>query len=59
MTDQAKAPETKTTGTVGGANPESGSGDAARGLGGHSKDASHGEGAPAQYTEKGEAKKPG
>ena len=59
MTNEAKDPDVKTTGTVGGANPKSGSGDAARGLGGHSKDANHGAGAPAQYTEKGEPAKQG
>ena len=42
----------KVTGTAGGAsNPKTGSSDAARGLGGHSKDASHRPGAPAEYVE--------
>lgn len=45
------AEEPKVTGTVGGANPNSGSADAARGLGGHSKDADHGSGTPAEYKE--------
>ena len=49
-------PEIKPTGTTGAPNPKSGSADAARGLGGHSKDASHKPGAPAEYVEKGEAK---
>ncbi len=55
-----KKPETTTdvtdtvTGTVGAPNPKTGSADAARGLGGHSKDASHEKGAPAGYVEKGE-----
>ena len=39
------------TGTTGGPNPKSGSADAARGLGGHSKDASHGKGEPAEKAE--------
>ncbi len=52
-------PETpKPTGTTGAPNPKTGSSDAARGLGGHSKDASHEPGAPAQYVEGGEAAKP-
>ena len=41
------------TGTVGAPNPKTGSADAARGVGGHSKDASHEPGAPAGYVEKG------
>ena len=49
---------TKPTGTVSAPNPKSGSSDAARGLGGHSKDASHEPGAPAEYVEKGEATNP-
>ncbi len=44
---------TKTTGTTGAPNPKTGSADAARGLGGHSKDASHKPGAPAGYVEDG------
>lgn len=55
MSDQK--PETPTdpeiTGTVGAPNPKTGSADAARGVGGHSKDASHEKGAPAGYVEKG------
>ena len=43
----------KPTGTTGAPNPKSGSSDAARGLGGHSKDASHKPGSPAEYVEKG------
>ena len=43
----------KPTGTTGAPNPETGSADAARGLGGHSKDASHKPGAPAEYVEEG------
>ena len=39
------------TGTTGAPNPKTGSGDAARGLGGHSKDASHAPGEPAEYVE--------
>ena len=46
------------TGTVGGANPRSGSSDAARGLGGHSKDAGHAPGEPAEYVEEGEPAPP-
>ncbi len=47
------------TGTTGAPNPKSGSSDAARGLGGHSKDAGHTPGSPAEYVEKGEpAEKP-
>ena len=47
-----KVPNPKVTGTAGGApNPKAGSSDAARGLGGHSKDASHTPGAPAEYVE--------
>ncbi len=47
-----KAP--KPTGTTSAPNPQTGSSDAARGLGGHSKDASHEPGSPAEYVEKGE-----
>ena len=51
-------PETpKPTGTTAAPNPKTGSSDAARGLGGHSKDASHEPGADAQYVEKGEPQK--
>ena len=56
MTEQEKA---KTTGTTGAPNPKTGSSDAARGLGGHSKDASHEPGEPAGYVEKGEPAKKG
>ena len=51
-----KTPETTdpaVTGTVGAPNPKTGSADAARGVGGHSKDASHEKGAPAGYVNKG------
>jgi len=48
----------KVTGTVGAPNPKTGSSDAARGLGGHSKDASHKPGEPAEHLEKGEPAKP-
>ena len=41
------------TGTIGAPNPKTGSADAARGVGGHSKDASHEKDAPAGYVEKG------
>ncbi len=44
----------KPTGTTGAPNPKTGSSDAARGLGGHSKDADHKPGSPAEYVEKGE-----
>ena len=43
----------KPTGTTGAPNPKTGSSDAARGLGGHSKDAGHKPGDPAEYVEKG------
>ena len=52
MTD--KTPDTKATGTATAPNPKTGSSDAARGLGGHSKDASHEPGQPAGYVEQGE-----
>lgn len=48
----------KVTGTTGAPNPKSGSSDAARGLGGHSKDASHAPGAPAEYVEDSKPAKP-
>jgi hypothetical protein len=48
----------KVTGTASAPNPKTGSSDAARGVGGHSKDASHKPGAPAEYVEKGESAKP-
>lgn len=51
MTDKPTDP--KVTGTTGAPNPETGSADAARGLGGHSKDASHEKGAPAGVVDKG------
>jgi len=54
MSDKPTDP--KVTGTTGVPNPKTGSSDAARGLGGHSKDASHEKGAPAGFVEKGEAK---
>lgn len=63
MTDEAKqtpnTTDTKSTGTTGGPNPQSGSADAARGVGGHSKDADHAPGQPAGYVEGGEAKPKG
>ena len=52
-------PETKppkVTGTTGAPNPKTGSSDAARGLGGHSKDADHKPGSPDEYVEKSEPK---
>ncbi len=55
MTEKPTAPEV--TGTTGAPNPKTGSSDAARGLGGHSKDASHAPGQPAGYVEKGEPAK--
>jgi hypothetical protein len=49
----------KVTGTTSAPNPKTGSSDAARGLGGHSKDASHEPGEPAQYLDNGKpARKP-
>ena len=47
------ADTTKTTGTTNAPNPKTGSSDAARGLGGHSKDASHKPGAPAEMLDAG------
>ena len=47
-----KVTDTKVTGTTGAPNPKTGSSDAARGLGGDSKDASHEPGNPAEYVEK-------
>ena len=59
MTEQTPAtkPPTKPTGTASAPNPKIGSSDAARGLGGHSKDAAHTPGAPAEYVEDGKAVK--
>ncbi len=54
-------PENETpesAGTPSATNPKTGSNDAARGVGGHSKDASHKPGAPAEYVDKGEPVKP-
>ncbi len=51
MTD--KTPDTKATGTATAPNPKTSSSDAARGLGGHSKDADHKPGAPSEYVEDG------
>ena len=48
-----KKTEPEVTGTTGAPNPKSGTADAARGVGGHSKDASHEKDAPAGYVEKG------
>ncbi len=57
MTEKpANTTETTVTGTTGAPNPKTGSADAARGVGGHSKDASHAKDAPAGYVEKGEPK---
>ena len=53
MPDSTPKPDPKPTGTTGAPNPQTGSSDAARGLGGHSKDADHSPGAPAEYVEKG------
>lgn len=50
-----KRTDEQVTGTTGAPNPQTGSADAARGLGGHSKDASHEKGAPAGFVEKGES----
>jgi hypothetical protein len=50
-----KPAETEVTGTTGAPNPKTGSADAARGVGGHSKDASHEQGAPAGFVEKSKA----
>ena len=47
------------TGTTSAPNPKTGSSDAARGVGGHSKDAGHEPGQPAEYLEKGAPTKPG
>ena len=55
MSDKPTDP--KVTGTTGAPNPKTGSADAARGLGGHSKDASHEKDAPVGYVEKGEVSK--
>ncbi len=55
MTEKPTKPEV--TGTTGAPNPKTGSSDAARGLGGHSKDASHAPGQPAGSVEKGEQAK--
>jgi hypothetical protein len=55
MSDKPTDP--KVTGTTGAPNPKTGSSDAARGLGGHSKDASHEKGAPAGFVEKGGSSK--
>jgi AraC-like DNA-binding protein/mannose-6-phosphate isomerase-like protein (cupin superfamily) len=52
--DVADTDKTKVTGTTSAPNPKTGSSDAARGLGGHSKDASHKPGESAQYLEDGE-----
>ncbi len=51
-----KQTETDITGTTGAPNPKTGSADAARGVGGHSKDASHEKDSPAGYVEKGKPK---
>ena len=56
MTDKTPnpaAPDTKATGTATAPNPKTGSSDAARGLGGHSKDTDHKPGAPSEYVEDG------
>ncbi len=54
-------PDTETpkpAGTASAPNLKTGSSDAARGVGGHSKDASHEPGAPAEYVEKGQPTPP-
>ena len=51
MTD--KTPDTKATATATAPNPKTGSSDAARTMGGHSKDAGHKPGDPAEYVEDG------
>jgi len=48
---EPKLHEPKLTGTPGASNPKTGSSDAARGLGGHSKDANYATGSPAEYVE--------
>jgi hypothetical protein len=48
MTEAPNANDKPVTGTVGGANPQTGTSDAARGVGGHSKDAAHDKGTPAE-----------
>ena len=61
MTDKmpGATPSMKATGTATAPNPKTGSSDAARGLGGHSKDAGHKPGDPAEYVEDGKpASKP-
>ena len=50
-----KTTDKDVTGTTGAPNPKTGSADAARGLGGHSKDASHEKDAPAGFVDKGKA----
>ena len=50
--------QTKTTGTTGAPNPKTGSSDAARGLGGHSKDADHAKDSPAELLKGGKPAKP-
>ena len=55
MTEKATDPQV--TGTTGAPNPTTGSADAARGVGGHSKDASHAPGTQAGFVEKGEPAK--
>jgi len=54
MTEKPTDPNV--TGTTGAPNPKTGSSDAARGLGGHSKDANHAPGQPAGLVERGEPK---
>ena len=49
----------KPAGTTAGANPQTGSSDAARGLGGHSKDADHATGNPAETVQESKPKPPG
>ena len=53
LEDIMTEPTLKPTGTTGAPNPQTGSSDAARGLGGHSKDADHSPGSPAEFVEKG------
>lgn len=54
----AESESPKPAGTGGAPNPKTGSNDAARGLGGHSKDASHAPGAPAEHRENNEPANP-
>ena len=59
MTEKVQSEDVKLAGTTGGPNPASGSSDAARGLGGHSKDADHSAGKPAERRNEGGTPKAG